>query len=202
MWPAPAPAPAPARAGRFHFSGFTLIELMIIVTILGVITVVAVPALNQMVKRHRLISESTNLVTLAQFARSEAMARKKRVILAAYGDGASQRFSQWIVFIPKDNAAITATTSPDADTILREMYLHPTIQVLMDNTTATNRRIQFLPDGTMEAVVGNGINISATNTRAEVLLCIDSLSTENTVAIRFDRRQVRTARRTVSSCTL
>jgi len=55
--------------------GFTLIELMITLTVLGVILGLAVPAMGDFVVRQRVSSQASELMLALAYARSEAVTR-------------------------------------------------------------------------------------------------------------------------------
>jgi len=59
--------------------GFTLMELMTSVAVLGVLTAVAVPSFTNMINRNRLASQSNELLSAIQFARIEAIRSNARV---------------------------------------------------------------------------------------------------------------------------
>lgn len=60
-------------------AGFTLIELMVVVAVLGVIALLAGPSFLDMIVMQRLRGINAQLVTDLQFARSEAVAQGKIV---------------------------------------------------------------------------------------------------------------------------
>lgn len=62
-----------------HWRGFTILELMIAVTVLGFLAVLAVPSFNQMITRNNLSAASNDLVVAMLTARSEAVKRECRV---------------------------------------------------------------------------------------------------------------------------
>lgn len=55
--------------------GFTLIELMVTISVLAIVLAVAVPSFQDMVRRNRLTSDTNNLVSALATARSEAIKR-------------------------------------------------------------------------------------------------------------------------------
>ena len=71
--------------------GFTLIELMVGVAILGIAAVIAVPAFGGMFERMRLTGAANELAADLQLARSEAVRRRAAVSLAAAADGQGYR---------------------------------------------------------------------------------------------------------------
>ena len=83
--------------------GFTLLELIIIVAILGITTALAVPGLREMVSNNRIQSNASDFVAALQFAKAEAVARVNPVTLCKGADligcAADGGWQQgWIVF--------------------------------------------------------------------------------------------------------
>jgi type IV fimbrial biogenesis protein FimT len=75
--PSSAPLLAPRRAGR----GFTLIELMITISIAAILLMIAVPVFENAFLNSKLASQANSLVAGAQLARSEAIKRNAVVRL-------------------------------------------------------------------------------------------------------------------------
>jgi type IV fimbrial biogenesis protein FimT len=64
-------------------AGFTLIELMVALTIVGILTSIAVPAFARLMAANRLTTQATDLVSAMNLARSEALRRAQPVTLRA-----------------------------------------------------------------------------------------------------------------------
>ncbi len=71
-------------------SGFTLVELMVIVAILGIFAGIAVPSFTDLVRRNRLQSASEEFYGLLQYARTEAVSRGRSITV-------TQKDGTWLV---------------------------------------------------------------------------------------------------------
>jgi type IV fimbrial biogenesis protein FimT len=63
------------------FGGFTLIEIMVSLAVLGVLIAVAIPSFSNTIKRYRINAIRDELITSLQFARSEAIRRGVQIII-------------------------------------------------------------------------------------------------------------------------
>jgi len=67
--------------------GFTLIEMMVVVAILGVFAVVAVPSFVTMIQNNRITSQANTLLGALYYARSEAIKRSDPVQICKSNTG-------------------------------------------------------------------------------------------------------------------
>lgn len=72
-----------------HERGFTLIEVMIVIVIVGVLLAVAAPGFSNLIGNNRMVSELYLLRSTLNNARSEAMARRTPVVVCPTTDGAT-----------------------------------------------------------------------------------------------------------------
>lgn len=72
--------------------GFTFIEVMTVVGIVGILSAVATPSFIKYIKQDRLVSTANELMSTFKMARSEAIKREKIVTLTAQG-------SKWLASI-------------------------------------------------------------------------------------------------------
>ena len=79
------PIPAPTRVAGAHQSGFTAIELMVVVSILAILAALAGPSFTPLIERWRVRQAAENLTSSLYFARSEAIKRGGGIALDATG---------------------------------------------------------------------------------------------------------------------
>jgi type IV fimbrial biogenesis protein FimT len=67
---------------RHKIAGFTLLETMIVVAILGILAAIAVPSFQDMIETNRLKQAIESFQSDAQFARTEAIKRSRDVTVS------------------------------------------------------------------------------------------------------------------------
>lgn len=135
--------------------GFSLIELMVTLTIVAVLLAAAAPAMSAYIQNHQLRSVSLNLAADIHYARSEAVKRKVQVVLCRSGNsaatspscgGASNQWTTgWLVFASGDT---NNTYQAGVDTLLR---IGPPIggdRLNVITNAISNNNLEYNPDGT------------------------------------------------------
>lgn len=87
--------------------GFTLLELMIVVAIIGILASVALPNMSQYMDNRRVVGAAEEIMQFLTSARSEAIARSKQVEVRIVADGTST----WAVGMEQE----PAVGDPDCD---------------------------------------------------------------------------------------
>lgn len=104
-------------------TGFTAIELAIVLVILAILVVLAVPSFNSLAVRNRVRSASFDLVTGLMLARSEAIKRGRNVTVAAASSSAWQQ--GWNVSVPY----VSAPGNPAVTLFLTKQDAYPSITI-------------------------------------------------------------------------
>lgn len=100
-------------------TGFTLVELMIVVGIVAIMAVLAFPSFSQQIMQDRVVATANQLNSVYKYARSEAVKRDRDIKLVVSG-------AKWQVKAPVDGV----------ETVLKEFVIqHQGISVgLVDRT--------------------------------------------------------------------
>lgn len=150
-----SPRRSRACAKRFHESrGHSLIELLTVVCLMGVLAVVAAPAMSSMMGSIQLTSTTNGLFSHILLARSEAIKRNSRVALCKSSDGiscaASGGWEQgWIVFHDANNNG----TREDAEPIMQRELALPASLRLTGNLNVAHY-VSFASTGAAKLVGG------------------------------------------------
>lgn len=131
-----------AAGGALPRKGFSLIELLVAMAVLGIMLTMAMPTLSNMVTSTRLSAEITSLYRGLNFARSEAIKRGQSVTLcppattppgATTGCATAQDWSAsgWIVSLNAVNGATAQTlmigpAPGHGDTMTNSLTTNPT----------------------------------------------------------------------------
>jgi type IV fimbrial biogenesis protein FimT len=89
--------------------GFTLIELMVAITLIGILLGLGIPAMREFTRNNSVNAAQNDLVLALNVARSEALRRNRPVSVCASNDGATcggaaDWVSGWIAFTDQGGA--------------------------------------------------------------------------------------------------
>lgn len=125
-------------------AGFTLVELMVTVSVLAIIAAIAYPSFTSVINGNRLAGAANDLLGDLQYARSEAIRRSARVVICTSADattcaGGAGNWSNWIVLLDNPTAA---------DEVLRVGHAKAPVQMLASPAIAANGgSVVFRSDG-------------------------------------------------------
>jgi len=94
----------PSRSSQ---AGFTIIELMTVVIIVGILAAIAIPSFVEAVTRNRIISQNNELIASLSYARLEGIRRNRSVGVCALdsaetGCAADDWSRGWLVWVDTD----------------------------------------------------------------------------------------------------
>lgn len=146
-------------------SGFTLIEMLVVIAISAIVLAVGVPSFSYMIDRNRVAGEVNEMLADLALTRSEALARRGRVIMcrsstptaaSATCDAAATDWGTgWIVFV--DDPAAATPFQRDAAEAVIHAYLRTSRQVAIGATPAF-AGITVTADGTVFVLDGNPLS--------------------------------------------
>jgi len=142
---------------RSYTAGFTLIELMVTIAIIGIVALFGIPAFSDFILNNRIRGQTSDLVVQLTHARSEAMRTATRVTVCPGTAGGCSSDSNWnwengwVMFVDVSNigvkdsgeAVIGVGAALDGGNTLR--------------STAFSTYISFRHDGGSTSIVGGGL---------------------------------------------
>ena len=126
--------------------GYTLMELMVTITIAGILLSIAIPNFTTIISSNRLTAYTNELVTALNFARSEAVKGGHHVVVRKTGTNWEDG---WQVFVDNDRfpSSHQNVINTGTDIVLRVYSKLPDSYTLRGNNNFTNF-IRYQPDGT------------------------------------------------------
>ena len=132
-------------------SGFTLIEMIVVMVFAAIILTIAVPNFNTLIRNNTLATQANELVSALSLARSEAAARGDRVTVCRSLDGATCNAAAgnwedgWIIF--QDTRQSGTVGVVDADDTLIRVYAGLNGDVTLRSGATVSDFLSFLPTG-------------------------------------------------------
>lgn len=162
-------------------SGMSLIELLAGITMVAIVTAIAVPPMAELIERQRAISATNSLVAHLSLTRLAAVTHNSQAVLCSSADGATCRTGidwsgGWLLFLDQDG-----NRRPDrpgdivrADNTGMSRHLRLTSSI-------GRQQARYLPDGRS---AGSNLSIHICNKRGELL---NSVVVNNAGRIRSTR---------------
>jgi len=161
------------RGGPARQAGFTLVELMTVLTVIGILMAVGVPSYQYVTNSTRVSNEVNSLLGDMMYARSEAINQGINVSVCPSADGANCTVSGtswqngWIVFTDVNANGTVDATPPNNDMVLRvQKAFGGTDTFTSDN--ATLYYVTFNREGFATGLNANGVNFVIRTTSASV----------------------------------
>lgn len=134
--------------------GFTLVELLVVIVIMGALMAAAVPALGAITDSMKLSSQSSVYFSSLHQARSEAIKRNSRVTLCTSADGSACAESGgwhqgWIIFHDANNNGARES----GETVIHQVQALPARSRLVGNLNVA-KYVSFSPTGGTQLVSG------------------------------------------------
>ncbi len=177
-------------------AGFTLVELVITLTIAGILLALAVPAMQTFVLDQRLTTQANDFIADLNLARSEAVRRAANVTVCKQGGTATSpscsTSAAWsagrIVYVDTDSDS----TLDSSETVLR-------VRESLDGSSNT---LNAIPSSTNSIVfAGTGLTTLSSGSEVAMRFC-DSRGASKAVTVWINSTgRTRVDRTTVSSCT-
>jgi len=140
-------------------SGFTLIEMMVVLAIAVILTTTAVPSFQTFIQNNRMTTASHQFIASLNLARSEAVKHGKQVTICKSSDSANCTASNgweqgWIIFVDEDgNGARDVGT----DEILRVQNTLAGIDSISGQTHVANL-ISYADSGFPQLTTGGSLS--------------------------------------------
>ncbi len=131
-------------------SGFSLIELMVSIAILGILASIAAPSFTNTIKRYQANAARDELVASIQVAQTEARRRGRMVFLSRHTNAAigcptattpaSDPWKCWQMSVDTDNSQALDGTEGDAANALKIFTVHTNVSIQATPVTASFNR--------------------------------------------------------------
>jgi type IV fimbrial biogenesis protein FimT len=158
-------------------SGFTLVEMMVTVSIVVVIAALAVPGFHTMLLGRQIETAADTLASDFRFSRSEAVKRTNRVTICASSNGTSCTGAGafwkegWLVFVDEDGDGVIDAE----DVIVRVQDAMPGILSIADTDGTSRPHFVFQSSGWSQSASQKFlVTPSGSSGVAARLLCISN----------------------------
>ncbi len=145
-----------------NFTGFTLLELMVTISILAISLSLAVPAMGDFIQNQRLRSDSGRLFMDLLYARSMAINQGQQIIICPSNSGSECSDEPtwelgWLLFIDTNNDREYQPSE-------QRLRVSAAMETLSVHSSIYRRKIRFFPDG---SAAGSAATITICDPRGE-----------------------------------
>ncbi|WP_262966493.1 GspH/FimT family pseudopilin [Methylobacter psychrophilus] len=151
---------------RKDIAGYTLIEVLVTITIAGILSGIAIPSFTSIIRSNQLTTYANDLVTAFNFARSESVKRGVQLTIRRKGLSNGQWEGGWDIFVDLNgNEFLDDTNSTPCESntngSLKEDCLLKTYEALPDGytlrigTSTYKDYAAYLPSGLSKVVVSD-----------------------------------------------
>jgi len=126
---------------RTDMHGFTLVELMIILALLGILAGIAIPSFNSLIRNNQVQSKAEELAAFLQYARGQAAINR-----ATYEVKICDNDDPWII-----RKFDTSNGNNCTDGEIERILERPLGQIEILNTTLSDDRLLYRSNGTATA---------------------------------------------------
>lgn len=129
-------------------NGFTLIELMVVIAIASILLGLGVPAMNRLIASSRVVTATNDMVYIVTLARSEAVKRRKPVMLTRKATGAGRDWSSGVIlFVDEDADNIFDATKDEKIQEIPQLKTGITMKMTSPSSGPDVAAIRFSPEG-------------------------------------------------------
>lgn len=180
---------------RASVRGFTLVELMITLVVLGVVMAIGIPSFRNMIVSSRVTSNTNEIVTVLQEARMEAIRRRARVVVCPTLNGSTCSGGNWgylLTFVDRDNS----NQAGAGEAVVRNTLLKVDGLTLVGSASiSSDPRVWFNGDG----LAGAGATAAPARVAA-LRVCSDKLASPNSRVISVNVSRVAVAPENSPNC--
>ena len=159
MMNSPRTTPSSSSQGPRTERGFTLVEMIIVVAILGLVLAISIPTLRRSMVRAELLSEVNMLQGAVSVSRINAIKKSRRVVLRILLDDAAQDGGVVRAWVDDDGDGALDAGEEDVGRwmVNREITLYPDAGGQLVGLSGTERGVVFLPSGEAIANIGGTV---------------------------------------------
>ncbi len=140
---------------RIRVSGFTMVELLVVLVIVGILAAMAAPSFNSTIEGQRAKSAATDLYIALSRARSEAITRNTNVTLSPVS-------SNWAL----------GWQIPDPSAPTTYLENHPALKGNLTVTASTTGSIVYRSSGRIQATGGTNFSIAGHYPTSARCVCV------------------------------